>query len=76
MMTIGEARGVLQKKFPDKVIKKAAEYDKDNFIFIAMDKGHDTEVSDPNYLVNKKTGSIRQFNPMENLDKFIAAVGG
>ena len=74
-MTIAEARTILQKKFPGKVIKKAADFDKDNFIFIAMDKGHTTEVSDPNYLVNKKTGSVRQFNPLEDLDKFIAAVG-
>lgn len=74
-MTIAEARAIFQKKFPGKVIKKAAEFDNNNFIFIALDKGHDSEVSDPNYLVNKKNGSIRQFNPLEDLDKFMAAVG-
>lgn len=62
------------KRYPNKEIQKISNYDTDNVLIIAMDKGHKEEVGDPNFLVNKKTGSIRQINPLEDMDKFFRAL--
>lgn len=61
-------------EYPDKVIKAIGTYDANNFLVIAMDKGHDEEIGDPNFLVNKRNGSISQLNPLDDLVKFDSAL--
>lgn len=74
MMTVDQAKEKFNKEYPDKNIKAVAAYDNNTYLFIAMDKGNDKEVGDPNYLINKKTGKITQFNPMDNFEKFNSAL--
>lgn len=74
-MTVEQAKGVFRKEYPDKDIKAIAAFDNSSFLFVAMDKGNSKEVGDPNYLINKKTGKITQFNPLDDIQKFNTALG-
>lgn len=74
MMTVDQAKERFNKEYPGKDIKVVAAFDNNTYLFIAMDKGNEEEVGDPNYLINKNTGQITQFNPMDNFEKFNSAL--
>lgn len=73
-MTYEQAESMLLKKNPGRVVSEAAEYDKNNFVMVLKNPGEkERNNDDPNFLVNKKTGSIKQFNPASVIDTFLDA---
>lgn len=74
-MTVGEAINALNKKVPGRKIEKACEY-KGNYLFIAPDSklGPFNDFSDPIFIVNKNSGEVSKFVPIEDLDGFRDAI--
>ena len=68
-----DVKKAFMAEYPDKVIKAIGNYDANNFLVIAMDKGNNEEVGDPNFLVNKKNGSVSQVSPLDDFIKFDSA---
>lgn len=76
-MTEQEAFDILQKKYPDKVIKSVVDYEAlDLYVFNAVpaDKVN-TPMVDTLYSVDRSTGKIRGFQPMQHSpDRYFEAV--
>lgn len=72
-MTAKEAYKILNKKFPDLNVISILDYDDNNYAFSGY-IGNKIGPESQNYLVNKRTGSIKYFLPMEDIEKFSDAI--
>lgn len=74
MLTYKQAAAVLLKKYPQKKITMAIDYDSKWFIFMAVDDENSIDLDSPFYAVNKRTGDIRTYSPVDDLDNYTNAV--
>ena len=74
MISAMEAADLLKKKHPNLTIATCALYDKETYLFEAVENKEDVDYNDPFYLVNRKTRTIRKFSPFENLQKYLKAI--
>lgn len=72
MIDTNKIKQVFNQKYPKRNIRSIHEYDKNNLLVIAPEVEGDE--ADPNFLINKSNGSIRQINPTEDLDAFVSAI--
>lgn len=71
MISAKEAYYLLKKKHPELTIIEASLYDKEWYLFLAVEDPNAKEnFSDPFYLVNKNTKEIKPFVPMTNMRKY------
>lgn len=70
MISAKEAYEIVKESFPKKHILDCSIYDGKAYLFTVKTKVDAEEYNDPFYLVDARTCSIRQLNPMEDLDKF------
>lgn len=70
-----DAEKKLLSKFPDREVVDCYLY-KGNYLFVAPDKklGIMDDFSNPYFIVDRTTGSIRGFNPSEDFDGLDKAV--
>ena len=68
-----EAYILLKKKFPNLNVFSILDYDDNNYAFSGSE-GDYIGPESQNYLVNKRTGFIKYFMPMEDIDKFSDAI--
>lgn len=68
-----EAYNLLKKKFPNLNVFSVLDYDDNNYAFSGSE-GKEIGPESQNYLVNKRTGVIKYFLPMEDIDKFSDAI--
>ncbi len=73
MLTIEEAMAALEEYAPGRTITEAFLY-KDSYLLTAPRSTKDIDYGDPYYLVNKKTGQVRNFLPMSDLPGFFNAM--
>ena len=73
IMTAKEAYNLLNKKFPNLNVFSILDYDDNNYAFSGSD-GNYIGPESQNYLVNKRTGAIKYFSPMEDIEKFTDAI--
>jgi hypothetical protein len=74
MINAREAADLLVKTHPHLTVETCALYDKETYLFEAVESKEDVDYADPFYLVNRNNGSIRQISPLENLQKFMTAM--
>lgn len=72
-ITAKEAYGLLKKQFPNLNVFSVLDYDDNNYAFSGSD-GNYIGPESQNYLVNKRTGVIKYFSPMEDIEKFTDAI--
>ena len=73
-MTAKEAAEILKSKYKDKSIVECLVF-ADFFAFAMTDKGKEAEDRAGGYdTVNKKTGIISTFNPIEDMSAYMSAV--
>ena len=72
-VTAKEAYKIIKKKYPDKVVVECLEFN--NFYAFALaDKGTENEPFGGGYdTVDKNTGKIDVFSPMEDFEAFFTA---
>ena len=73
MLTIDESVIALKKFAPGRIITEAFLY-KDSYLFTAPKSMEGIDYGDPYYLVDKKTGQVRNFLPMTDLSGFFNAM--
>lgn len=73
-MTAKEAYSSFMKKHPGLTVTEAAEYDDKYFLFVAVEDPDRIDYGDPFYLIDRKTGEIKNFSPIDDLDKFEEAL--
>ena len=72
-MTAKKAAEILKSKYNNKSIVECLEF-ADFFAFALTDKGKEKELRGGGYnTVNKKTGIISTFNPIQNMSAYMAA---
>lgn len=74
MLTYKQAAAVLLKKYPQKKITMAIDYDSKWFIFMVVEDENSIDLDSPFYAVNKHTGDIRTYSPVDDLEKYTEAV--
>ena len=73
MITLDKAIGIIERKFPNAEIKRAAYY-KDNYLFVAPDKTLGAnDMNDPYYLVSKSDGTVKKMIPSSDILGFTDA---
>lgn len=73
-MVVEEAVKILKKKYPKKTVTMAIDYDSKWFLFLVVDDPNKMDEDSPFYAVNKKTGAIRSYSPIDDLDNYTEAV--
>ena len=72
-MTIQKAYETIKHNYPDKVVVECLEF-ADFFAFALTDKGVENESAGGGYdTINKTSGAIGTFSPVQDLEAFIAA---
>lgn len=74
MISFVEAAKRLQNTYPTRQITQALDYDSKWFLFMAVENPNAIDYDSPWYAVNKHTGAVRTFNPIDQLEKFIDAM--
>ena len=72
-MTVGEAIKRLKAKYPKLHVIDGCDYDKDHYMFTAVEDPNKVDYNDPYYAVNKKSGLIYSVDPTADLAKFSRA---
>lgn len=73
-MKVEKAVSILKKKFPDKKIRAALDYDALWYVFSMQESKNESPFAAVYYAVNKQTGIVRSFFPNADLKKFSDAV--
>lgn len=73
MISIINASKILTKKYPKRTIQSGYDYDNNWWLFEATE-GNEINYDSPYYVVNKKTGDVKTFSPIPELDKFSYAL--
>lgn len=72
-MTIQKAYETIKHNYPDKVVVECLEF-ADFFAFALTDKGAENESAGGGYnIINKDSGEIGTFSPVQDLEAFFAA---
>ena len=75
MISVEQAKGILEKRFPDAGVKSSYMYKDSFYLFLAPDKNADgTDYNDPYYIIDVENGNIRFLNPLEDLEAFMKAM--
>lgn len=74
MITLSDAQQYLKRKHPSRTITMSLDYDRDWYLFMAVEDPNSIDYDSPWYAVNKSTGSVRSFNPIDQLEKFTEAL--
>lgn len=72
-MTAKEAANNLRKIHNKLTVTSCKDYDSNYYIFTALEDPNEIDYNCPMYAVNKRTGKVTYFTPMEDLDKFLDA---
>lgn len=75
MISVEEARGILEKRFPDAIVKSSYMYKDSYYLFYAPDKNvGDVDYNDPFYIVSVDGSKTRFLNPLEDFEAFRTAI--
>lgn len=69
-MTVKEAMNKVTSKFPELKITMVVDYDQSHYVVMALKNLDDDSEIDPFYGVDKTSGTVTQFNPTGDLEKF------
>lgn len=72
MISDRDVATAFKKVHSDLEVKEIYDFDKNTYMICAMDG--DDDYNAPYYLMNKATGTVRAFSPLENLDAFSKAL--
>ena len=73
-MLAKEAYRIFKKKYPNRTVVEAADYDSSHYLFAAVENPNEVDYNNPNFLIDKRTGAIQPFSPMRDLRKFQLAL--
>lgn len=74
MMTLEECKSLFNKKHPNLTITNAVDLDRVSYVFTALEDPNKNDDNDPFFKIDKVTGSIRPYSPIEDLDKYSNAL--
>ena len=69
MINVQQAIANLNRKYPDRKVTGAIDYDSYWWLLEAPEKGK-CDLDSPFFAVNKQTGAIKTYSPMADIDKF------
>ena len=72
-MTPQEAYRFFTKKHKGLIVTECIDYSPTHYIFVAVADLENFDFSDPYYAVDKRSGLVTYFTPMEDLDKWFEA---
>lgn len=71
MMNEEAAMELFSSQFKNLTIRKIVSWDKDTYVLCAVENPDDSgDEMDPFYAIDKNTGAISWFSPMEDIEKF------
>lgn len=70
MISVKKAYALLKEKFPKRTVTEAAEYDNRFWVFVAVEDPNQMDFGNPFYLVDKRSGEIHNFSPVNDPNKF------
>lgn len=73
-MSLTEAKMHLKMKYPSRQVMQAIDYDDSWYLLMAVEDPESIDYDSPWYAVNKRTGDVRTFNPIDQLEKFTDAL--
>lgn len=73
---VGEKKAIslLLNKYPNKKVTQVIDYDSNWFLLLAVDNFNKVDFDSPYFAINKYTGAIRSYSPIDDLDKFTEAI--
>ena len=74
MLNVQQAINALRKTYPKRQITQAIDYDSKWFLFLAVENPDRVDFDSPYYAVDKQTGAVRSYSPVDDLEKFTDAV--
>lgn len=73
MLTKNDAIQRVKQRYPKRKATQIIDYD-DHWWLIAAPEGNAVDFDSPYFAVNKKTGIVRTYSPMDDLEKFTEAI--
>ena len=73
-MTPQEAYSAFQKKHKKLTVTECIDYDKDHYVFVAVENPNEPDYSDPYYAVNKRNGEVSFFSPAGDIEAWVDAI--
>ncbi len=64
---------ILKKKFPNRTVIRAIDYDIDWYVLTAVEDVNCIDYNSPFFAVNKNTGLVLPFSPLSDLEKYTEA---
>lgn len=74
MMTEEQCRSAFKRRFPKLTITQVVDLDDTSYVVTALRDPNKEDDNDPFYLVNKRTAKIRNYSPMEDIEKYSDAL--
>lgn len=74
MVSEKKAVSILLNKYPKKKVTQIIDYDSKWFLLLAVENPNKVDFDSPYFAVNKQSGAIRSYSPIDDLDKFTEAI--
>lgn len=71
-MTPQEAYAAFNKKYSKLTVTECIDYDKDHYVFVAVENPNEVDYGDPYYGVNKRNGEVSYFAP-DDIEEWLDA---
>lgn len=72
-MTAQEAHDIFKKANPKLTITEMLNYSDKYYVITALENPNENDFNDPYFAVDKKTGKITRYFPMDDFENFIDA---
>lgn len=74
MLSLDECKSIFNKKHPELTITNAVDLDRIWYVFTALEDPNKPDDNDPFYKIDKFSGKIKAYSPIEDLDKYSEAL--
>lgn len=73
MLSKNDAIRILRRKYPQRRPTQFIDYDNDWFLIAAVE-GNSMDFDSPYFAINKQSGVIKTYSPIDDLEKFTDAI--
>lgn len=74
MISLEKAKVLFKQKYPKREVMKIMDYDSVWYLFEAVEDRNVRDFDSPFFAVNKQTGTVRTYSPMDDIDNFMSVV--
>lgn len=74
MINAEKAIALVHKKYPKRTAVQIIDYSSKRFLVAAVENTETTDLDSPYFAVDKQTGEIRTYSPVDDLERFTAAI--